>query len=332
MACGAVYETVGKWRDSQRFPQIGRSVRAGKLRLNLDCSGSALPTIILDSGLGLSSLGWIQIQPQITKYARVCSYDRAGYGWSDAAPHGPRTSLQIAKELKALLDAGGEKGPYILVGPSFGGFNIRVYTGLFPKDVGGLVFLDASHEDQQARIDEIVPSAKEQRIKAEQDQQRANRIGLILANVTVPLGIERLQSVLKPDKPGPAFGMSLEQMEEFDYLERQLKTREAEAAESAGMLESGRQAKASGTLGDRPTIVLTGGKMDFKPDPSFTPEVQEKLRKLWIDVLQADQAHLSTRGRQVVLNDSGHVVQFERPDAVVDAIREVWSEVNATLP
>jgi len=329
ITCGAVYEAVGTWRDSQRFPQIGRSVTAGKLTLNINCSGSVLPTVILDSGLGLSSLGWIQIQPQIAKYARVCSYDRAGYGWSDSAPDGPRTSLQIAKELKGLLDAGGEKGPYILVGPSFGGFNIRVYTGLFPAEVGGLVFLDASHEDQQARIDEIVPAAKEQRIKAGEDQKRANRSELMLAKVKVPLGIERLQSTLKPEKPEPAFGMSAELMEEFNYLDQQLKTREAVAAESAGMLESGQQAKASGTLGDRPTIVVTGGKMDFRPDPLFTPEAQAKLRNLWINVLQVEESHLSTRGRQVVLKDSGHVVQFERPDAVVDAVREIWSEVKA---
>jgi pimeloyl-ACP methyl ester carboxylesterase len=331
MACGAVYEAVGKWRDSQRFPQIGRSVRAGELTLNLNCYGSALPTVILDSGLGLSSLGWIQIQPQIAKYARVCSYDRAGYGWSDAPPPGPRTSVQIAKELKALLNAGGEKGPYILVGPSFGGFNIRVYTGLFPADVGGLVFLDATHEDAQARIDQIIPAAKEQRIKAGEDQKRANRIALMLAKVKIPLGIERLQSTLKPEKPKPAFGISAEVMEELHYLDQQLKTREVVAAESVGMLESGQQAKASGNVGDRPTIVITGGKMNFTPDPLFTPEVQAKLRNLWINVLQVEETHLSTRGRQIVLKDSGHVVQFERPDAVIDAVHEVWSEVKARL-
>ena len=85
-------------------------------------------------------------------------------------------------------------------------------------------------------------------------------------------------------------------MEEFNYLDRQLKTREAVAAESAGMLESGQQAKASGILGGPPhTIVIAGGKMAFRPDPLFTPEVEAKLRNLWINVLQVEEAHLSTR-------------------------------------
>jgi pimeloyl-ACP methyl ester carboxylesterase len=285
--------------------------------------------VILESGLGVSSLGWVQIQPQMAKFARVCSYDRAGYGWSDPA-RGPRTSLQIAKELKGLLDAAGERGPYILVAPSFGGLIIRVYTGLYPADVGGLVFLDASHEDQQSRIDEIVPAAKKQRIQAEEAEQGRERLSLLLSKVKIPLGLERLQAALHAEKPEPEFGWSADLMEEFHYLDQQLKTREAVLAESASMAESGRMAQVAGSLGDRPTIVVTGGRMEFTPDPLFTNEVQEKLRNLWINVLQVEEAHLSSRGKQVVLKDSGHGIQFERPDAVIDSVREVWSEVRAS--
>ena len=85
--------------------------------------------------------------PDVAKFARVCSYDRAGYGWSSAGPM-PRTSGEIARELHALLMASGEKGPYVLVGHSFGGYNVRVYTGKYPAEVAGLVLVDASHEDQ----------------------------------------------------------------------------------------------------------------------------------------------------------------------------------------
>ena len=152
----------------------------------------------------------------------------------------------------------------------------------------------------------------------------------MLSKVKVPLGIERLQSALHPEKPEPAFGLSAHVVEEFNYLDQQLKTREAVAAESASMSESGRMAKASGTLGDRPIVVLTGGRMEFTPDPLFTKDVQEKLRNLWINVLQVKEAHLSSRGRQVILNDSGHLIQFERPDAVVNSVREVWTEVRAS--
>src|SRR5258708_1292477 len=87
LACvGAIYQALGNWRDVHRFPQRGRSVQAGEVKLNLNCSGAGMPTVILDSGAGTSSIGWIKIQPEIARYARVCSYDRAGYGWSDPGP------------------------------------------------------------------------------------------------------------------------------------------------------------------------------------------------------------------------------------------------------
>jgi pimeloyl-ACP methyl ester carboxylesterase len=326
LACaGAAYQQIGDWRDAHRFPQRGRSVGAGGLKLNLNCSGSGLPSVILDSGLGMSSLGWIKIQPEIAKYARVCSFDRAGYGWSEVGTE-PRNSVQIAKELKALLNAAGEKGPYILVGPSFGGFNVRVFTGLFPTEVAGLVLVDASHEDQQDRIDGIVPPAvRDQRLRNEELEQRQERLNRVLAPVMVRLGIERLKAFLSPDTAPPPFGLSRALMEEFSYLDQQLKTRKAVAAETAARKESAEQARSAGNMGDRPLIVLTGGKMEFTPDPLLTADLQAQLRHLWINVLQVEEARLSTRGKQIVLKDSGHAVQFERPDAVIAAVHEVWS-------
>src|SRR5713226_2792133 len=91
LACaGAAYQAIGNWRDARRFPQRGRSVGVAGLKLNLNCNGSGRPTVILESGLGLSSVGWIKIQPEIAMYTRVCAYDRAGYGWSEASKE-PRT-------------------------------------------------------------------------------------------------------------------------------------------------------------------------------------------------------------------------------------------------
>ena len=95
-ACvGAAYQEVGTWIDTRRFPQRGRSFQAGSVRLNMDCSGQGGPTVILESGLGGPALDWILVQPEVAKFARVCSYDRAGYSWSESSPE-PRTSLQIA--------------------------------------------------------------------------------------------------------------------------------------------------------------------------------------------------------------------------------------------
>ena len=152
---GALYEMIGRWRDTRRFPERGRLVHVGLIRLNIDCSGQGTPTVILESGSGGPSVDWLMVQLEVSKFARVCSYDRAGYGWSDSGPE-PRSSQQIARELKQLLQAAGEKGPYVLVGHSMGGYDIRVYTGQYPNDVTGMVLVDASHEDQEVRAPESI--------------------------------------------------------------------------------------------------------------------------------------------------------------------------------
>ena len=126
---GSLYEMIGRWRDTRRFPERGHLVQAGSIRMNIDCSGQGSPTVILESGSGGPSVDWLMVQPEVAKFARVCSYDRAGYGWSDSAPE-PRSSLQIAHEIKHLLQAAGEKGPYILVSHSMGGYVIRVYRAV----------------------------------------------------------------------------------------------------------------------------------------------------------------------------------------------------------
>ncbi|MGH9710601.1 MAG: alpha/beta fold hydrolase, partial [Candidatus Acidiferrales bacterium] len=151
---GAIYRTVEQTADARRFPQQGKSFQLGPefgdVSLNLDCSGQGSPSVILDSGLGLPAIGWKFVQPEVAKFTRVCSYDRGVYGWSSAGPM-PRTSSEIVKELHALLAAAGEKGPYILVGHSFGGYNIRVFNGAYPAEIAGMVLIDASHEDQNSR-------------------------------------------------------------------------------------------------------------------------------------------------------------------------------------
>src|ERR1700686_2436984 len=83
LACvGAAYQGIGTWSDARRFPQRGRTVQAGPIKMNIDCTGSGGPTVILEQGAGVPSLGWMKVQPQIAQFTRACSYDRAGYGWS----------------------------------------------------------------------------------------------------------------------------------------------------------------------------------------------------------------------------------------------------------
>lgn len=323
LACaGAIYEVVGASRDARRFPQRGKSVQAGAVKYNLNCTGQAGPTVVLDSGMGVPAIGWFKVQPEVAKFARVCSYDRAGYGWSGPGPE-PRTSKQIARELKALLDSAGEKGPYVLVGHSFGGFNIRVFTSLFSTDVAGLVLVDASHEDEEERTASVLPVAVRQQEK-ENDETEALAERL-LAPLWIHLGIQRL-SLAAGWADIPKW-LPKDMVQEMSYLETQTKARNAVESEGEHDAESGAQARSAGKLGDRPLIVLTAGK-PYDPDPLLTPADMEKQRNIWINVLQAEEAHLSTRGKQIVVQDSDHMIPFERPDAVVAAIREVWCGVS----
>ena len=102
-------------------------VDVGGFRLHINCQGEGEPTVVLDSGAGGFSLEWVNIQKALSPQTRVCAYDRAGYAWSDMGPL-PRTSRRIVGELKTLLEKGDIPGPYILVGHSFGGFNVQYFA------------------------------------------------------------------------------------------------------------------------------------------------------------------------------------------------------------
>jgi pimeloyl-ACP methyl ester carboxylesterase len=316
---GVAYQFLGNLRDPRRFPQRGRSVQAGELRLNIECSGYGGPTVILDSGMGVPGIGWAMVQPEVAKFARVCSYDRAGYGWSEAGPK-PRTSLQIAKELRALLDASGEKGPFVMVGHSFGGYNVRVFTSMYPNDVVGVVLVDAEHGDEEKRIDELLPA----RVKDQQNQrdQRDAMLDRILSPLRTHLGINRVETTFGWDRHA---SLPKELREELLYLDR--RSEEAGMAENAADSTSWDQVRAAGNLGDRPLIVLTAGR-PYDPDPLLSKEESDKQDEMWINVLQAEEARLSTRGKQIIVPESGHMIPYERPASVVSAIREVRAALH----
>lgn len=137
-AAGSIYEQVGQRRDRARLPQIGRSVDIGGRSLDIFCSGTGTPAVILDSGNGEPGYAWAGTQSE--RFTTACWFDRAGYGWSDPGPF-PRTSAAMAAELHALLHGAGVPAPYVLVGHSLSGLNARVYADMYPEDVGGAVLV-----------------------------------------------------------------------------------------------------------------------------------------------------------------------------------------------
>jgi pimeloyl-ACP methyl ester carboxylesterase len=320
---GASYQALGNRADARRFPQQGKSVSLGpafdNLTLSIDCRGQGSPTVILDTGLGVPAVGWNPVQTEVAKFARVCSYDRAGYGWSSATS-APRTSLQIVKELHALLEAAGEKGPYILVGHSFGGYNVRVYNGQYPNDVAGVVLVDASHEDQNDRMSPALQAFMKKSITDLKREQ-------MLAPLLIRFGVARFAMRGKGEAPG----VSKEFGQEMLYLQLQPKFIEASASELGSFAESANEVRAAGNLGDKPLVVLTAGKSsDASQLPAGFPKKEfDDFHEIWVNDLQVKEAHLSTRGERIMVPDSDHMIPFERPDTIVAAIHEVYTAANA---
>ena len=307
---GALYEMIDRWRDTRRFRERGHLVQAGSIRMNIDCSGQGSPTVILESGSGGPSVDWLMVQPEVAKFSRVCSYDRAGYGWSDSGPK-PRSSLQIAHELKQLLQGAGEQGPYVLVGHSMGGYDIRVYTGLYPRDVVGLVLVDASHEDQDLRAPESIRNWQ-------LDDRKHTGWKKLKYFFQLHLGWARLTA----DRDVPEFWPKVFREEE-EFLTLPTKHQFAVIDEDQVFSTlSAAQVRSAGNLGDRPLIVLTATRQD-----DIAPEIPlkdaEAEEDLWVHQLQPELAHLSTHGKRIVI-DSSHEMPTEHPEIVISAIHEVW--------
>jgi len=304
---GSSYEAISERRDRERFPQRGTSVDVGGFRLNINCTGQGSPAVILESGLGTVAVpGWEPVQADVSKFTRVCSYDRAGYGWSDPGPK-PRTALEIARELHALLQNGHVAPPYVLVGHSLGGMFVRVYSGLYPSEVAGMVLVDSSQEDEWSRYP---PSMRAVARKQLNQLKRRNRIDPLL----IDLGIARVMA------------SSGEPANEVLYLQLQSKYLDAVVSELESIDESAVETRASGNLGDKPLIVLTAGQA--MPDPEVPARDAEAFERMWVDEFQPSLAKLSTRGKRIMVENSNHMIPLLQPKAVVNAIQEVLMDTK----
>ena len=148
-SAGAIYESVAARSDARAYPAPGRLVDVGGFRLHIHCTGSGSPTVVLDAGLGGSSLDWSLVQPELATTTRVCAYDRAGMGWSDPSP-APRTPAAAADELHRLLVKANITGPYVQVAHSLSGKSARLFARRHRDEVAGLVLVDTRSEHMDA--------------------------------------------------------------------------------------------------------------------------------------------------------------------------------------
>ncbi len=294
---GATYQLIASARDRQANPPPGKMIDVGRFRMHLYCVGQGSPTVILDSGLSDTWLHWHKVQPQVAQFTRVCSYDRAGLGWSEPSPR-PRTSRVIAEELHALLKKAQVPPPFVLVGHSMGGLNVRMYVSLYPSDVVGMVLVDACHPEQSRRL-----------------PQAANpwRNAMLWQKRLMPFGIPRFlgwcgQGMAEVQPAFRSFDCSVQQKLGW-------------SAETDSFNESLRQVGATGSLGDMPLVVLS--HVPGAKQPGF--EQRKSFEASWAQ-MQEELARLSSRGCRRIAPGSGHLVHRERPDLVIDAIRDVVAQ------
>jgi pimeloyl-ACP methyl ester carboxylesterase len=273
----------------------GILINIGTHQLHIHCTGTGTPTVIIDSGLGGFSLEWWRIQKTLSGYVKVCSYDRAGYGWSNAGPS-PRTTKRIAEELRVLLKTAHIPGPYILVGHSFGGFNIRYFASQNPDLVAGMVLIDSSHPRQFERFPAPKP---EPRI-------------ILKKNIKY--------TITKPVMPAnyPA------QVKTKGYqLMATRKARNAYLQESNRFKLSAKQVLAEDYLPDIPLTILSRGKRVWPEN-----ELGDELEMIW-DELQDDLALLTSQTLHLSAKQSGHLIHLDQPELVTKAILKTVSNVKS---
>jgi pimeloyl-ACP methyl ester carboxylesterase len=294
-AAGALYQSLASARDRRAHPMPGQLVDVGGYKMHLDCAGRGTPTVVLDSGLGDSYLSWQKVQPQIAHFTRVCSYDRAGLGYSDSSPRS-RTSRDFAEEVHTLLHKAGIPPPYVLVGHSMGGFDVRLYAGLYCNEIAGMVLVDSSHPEQKKRFP---PALNDMDATWLREQE--------FMEFTMPFGIPRLLGFCGNDG-------------EIRAAECNFHSARESVAELKAVSESAAQAATAGKLGDMPLAVLS--EDPDKPQPDLPEDLIKPASDAW-QQMQKELARLSTRSTHVIAKNSGHFIQFDRPDIVIEAVRKV---------
>ena len=298
-ACGgALYQSVATHIDRRRYPPPGKMIAIDGNRMHINAAGTGSPTVILEAGLGAMSSGWGWIQPEIEKFTRAVSYDRAGLGWSDADPAHP-SALLIARRLHRLLQASGITGPFVLVGHSMGGLLVRVFANLYPEEVAGMVLVDASHPDQHKRHPAI---------------WRHMHSGFTMLK-KIPLltrfGYVRLVRLFHSQ----AAGLPARQRSESEIFLSSHRHLRATLNESLAWNTLCAEVRCSRGLGIKPLAVVSAGK-DVLPGAAD---------------LQVELAALATTSTHRVVDGATHVTLVTHRDhamSVVEAIRQVVEQAR----
>jgi pimeloyl-ACP methyl ester carboxylesterase len=306
--------------DQRMLPYVkpGQLVDIGGRRINLHCTGTGGPTIILMAGIFSWSGVWYKTQPVIAQKTRVCAFDRAAYGFSDPAPR-PQIISEVVEDLHTALEAGSIPRPYVLVGHSLGGLEARVYAQRWPEEVAGMVLVDTSPAGE-GLIDENQPDFDEAAGRESYAADMFHCAFLAMHGPFEPSSSEfkDCSATLPGDTPAE-FRKIWPQFFTADYF--------ADKASLMSSLYTHRYDSADHhRLGAMPLVVLS----IEQPWNIGTPAGVRLVRsygKIW-NALHQDLAHLSSRGVHRIIKGSGHEIQLDKPQAVIDAVDEVLRELH----
>ena len=314
VAFSSVFNAIALYRFRAANPPPGAFYTVHGRQMHINCTGSGSPTIVLEAGALSDAAVWEGVQPALSRTTRVCSYDRAGYGWSEPQP-GPSDADHIAAQLHELLTQANINGPIVLMGHSIAGLYMRDYAARYPEGLAGMVFLDVS----TPRMEEN-PA-----YRAVNSNAMLRRTVWQVYGSVLSAGIPRLLWICHQPVPYLYPHATRTQAEALFHLHTATVVSEMDSFGN-----SGRQTVHTGPFGDLPILI-------FSQD--FTPWISgQNPSKKWVDVakmfmqMQENLKKLSTRSRRIIAKGSGHSIQNDRPDLIEKEVPLFIEQLRGIAP
>lgn len=310
---GCYYQTIQTEKDLKENPPIGKIVKVDNIKYHLNCVGRGSPTVLLEAGLGENSLSWYLIQNELAKITKVCSYDRAGLGWSSGLEN-PMSVEKVAINLNKLLKKAEINSSLILVAHSRGGIFARKFYNLFPNNVKGMVLVDSTHENGPYRT-----------IKYSYWDYFKQKLMINIALPLSKIGFVRLMGWANVKKES----FPLDVLSAQNALRNSSKTAQSYINEIIVMREGLEPSNPPPTaLGNLHLIVITSGKrtnLDLVKQEalSLNKNIENELELAKIEfVLQKELLSLSSNSEHIIAEKSGHMIMYDQPDLIINAITQ----------
>jgi pimeloyl-ACP methyl ester carboxylesterase len=323
VAGGVIYQAVGAASDRRQYPPPGRMIDVHGKKLHLIDNDATGPPVIFESGISATCLNWTRVRTEVASFARACTYDRAWLGWSDPSLS-PRTTSVIVDELRALLHAARIPKPFILVGHSFGGLLVRAYAAKYPNDVAGLVLVDPLSLREWQDTSPAQARMLRRGVKLSRRGALLARVGIVRAALALLMtGGRRVPKMIARVSGGRGESTITRLVGEVSKMPPetwpmvqahwcQPKSFQGMAAYLESLPQSAREAAGLDAPGAIPVTVLSAA--------NATAEQLDEREAI---------ARRSPHGQHIIARKSGHWIQLDEPELVVQAIRDL---VKLTRP